>query len=242
MPPASPAARSQSASNNGERLWEENIGSASTPAVSGDAVFLVDLQDNMVALNRATGKVFWRSALPVVRKKKFFSVWAGPTLAGGVALGGVERQEACRRRSRDRQHHRQPRSVQRRLHEADRRERPALDPLLPTARSPPIGRRRLAFTVVIAGRPNVGKSTLFNRLAGRRLALVDDLPGVTRDRREAEADFGDLSFRADRHGRARGGRAASRLQARMRGRPKRPSAQADLVLFMIDARAGVTPV
>jgi outer membrane protein assembly factor BamB len=70
--------------NDGERLWEENIGSASTPAVSGDAIFLVDLQDNMVALNRATGKLFWRSALPVVRKKKFFSVWAGPTLAGGV--------------------------------------------------------------------------------------------------------------------------------------------------------------
>jgi outer membrane protein assembly factor BamB len=70
--------------NDGERLWEENIGSASTPAVSGDAIFLVDLQDNMVALNRTTGKIFWRSALPVVRKKKFFSVWAGPTLAGGV--------------------------------------------------------------------------------------------------------------------------------------------------------------
>ena len=53
----------------------------------------------------------------------------------------------------------------------------------------------MAFTVVIAGRPNVGKSTLFNRLAGRRLALVHDLPGVTRDWREAEAEFGDLSFR-----------------------------------------------
>jgi outer membrane protein assembly factor BamB len=70
--------------NTGERLWEANIGSASTPAVSGDAVFIVDLQDNIVALNRTTGAVFWRSALPVVRKKKFFSVWAGPTLAGGV--------------------------------------------------------------------------------------------------------------------------------------------------------------
>jgi len=69
---------------NGQRLWEQSIGSASTPAVSGNALFLVDLQDNMVALNRTDGTVFWRTALPVVRKKKFFSVWTGPTLAGGV--------------------------------------------------------------------------------------------------------------------------------------------------------------
>ena len=68
----------------GERIWEQNIGSAYTPIVSGNAVFLVDLQDNMIALDRKTGKVFWRSALPSVRKKRFFSVWAGPSLAGGV--------------------------------------------------------------------------------------------------------------------------------------------------------------
>ena len=70
--------------DDGERLWEENIGSASTPAVSGNAIFIVDLQDNMVALDRTSGAVFWRTALPVVRKKRFFSVWAGPTLAGNV--------------------------------------------------------------------------------------------------------------------------------------------------------------
>jgi outer membrane protein assembly factor BamB len=69
---------------DGERLWEENIGSASTPAISGNAMFLVDLQDNMVALDRTAGTVFWRTALPVVRKKRFFSTWTGPTLAGGV--------------------------------------------------------------------------------------------------------------------------------------------------------------
>ncbi|MGQ7794099.1 outer membrane protein assembly factor BamB family protein [Faunimonas sp. B44] len=69
---------------NGERLWEQNVGSATTPAVAGDAVFLVDLADNMVALDRRTGRVAWRTALPAVREKRFFSVWVGPTLAGGA--------------------------------------------------------------------------------------------------------------------------------------------------------------
>jgi outer membrane protein assembly factor BamB len=70
--------------SNGERIWEQNIGSASTPVVSGNAVFLTDLEDNMVALDRAKGTAIWRTALPVVRKKRFFSVWSGPTLAGGA--------------------------------------------------------------------------------------------------------------------------------------------------------------
>jgi outer membrane protein assembly factor BamB len=70
--------------STGERLWEENIGSASTPAVSGNALFLVDLDDNLVAIDRTNGKIFWQKELPVVRKKRFFSVWTGPTLAGGL--------------------------------------------------------------------------------------------------------------------------------------------------------------
>lgn len=69
---------------DGDRLWEQNIGSDSTPAVSGNALFIVDLEDNLVALNRSSGEIFWRTALPVVRKKKFFSVWSGPTLAGSL--------------------------------------------------------------------------------------------------------------------------------------------------------------
>lgn len=69
---------------SGERLWEQGLGSASTPAVSGNSLFLIDMEDQLLALDRRTGKVFWRTTLPSVRKKKFFSVWAGPTLAGGM--------------------------------------------------------------------------------------------------------------------------------------------------------------
>jgi len=98
----------------------------------------------------------------------------------------------------------------------------------------------LAFTVAIIGRPNVGKSTLFNRLVGRRLALVDDLPGVTRDRREAVADVGDLSFRLiDTAGLEEA--APETLEGRMRRQTEAAIAEADLVLFLIDARVGVTP-
>jgi GTP-binding protein len=98
----------------------------------------------------------------------------------------------------------------------------------------------MAFTIAIVGRPNVGKSTLFNRLVGRRLALVDDIPGVTRDRREADATIGDLSFRAiDTAGLEEA--APASLEARMRRQTEAAIADADLVLFLIDARAGVTP-
>ena len=99
----------------------------------------------------------------------------------------------------------------------------------------------MAFTVVIAGRPNVGKSTLFNRLVGRRLALVDDQPGVTRDWREADAEISDLKFRLiDTAGLEEA--APKTLAARMSRQSEGAIGEADFVLFMIDARAGVTPV
>jgi len=98
----------------------------------------------------------------------------------------------------------------------------------------------MSFTVAIVGRPNVGKSTLFNRLAGKRLALVDDQPGLTRDRREAEAEIGTCMIRlVDTAGLELGD---TRLTARMRQQTEAAIAQADLVLFLIDARAGVTAV
>ncbi len=97
----------------------------------------------------------------------------------------------------------------------------------------------MTSTVVIAGRPNVGKSTLFNRLAGRRLALVDDTPGVTRDLREADARLADLRFRiVDTAGldQAKPGS----LESRMTALSEQAIASAGVVLFVIDARAGVT--
>ena len=95
------------------------------------------------------------------------------------------------------------------------------------------------LTVAIIGRPNVGKSTLFNRLAGRKLALVHEAPGVTRDRREAEAQLHDLRLRViDTAGLEEA--APEALESRMRRQTERALQSADLVLFLIDARAGLT--
>ena len=97
----------------------------------------------------------------------------------------------------------------------------------------------MPFTVAIVGRPNVGKSTLFNRLAGKRLALVDDRPGLTRDRREVETTLGACTVRLIDTAGLEPGDAG--LTARMRKQTEAAIAHADLVLFLIDGRAGVVP-
>ena len=98
----------------------------------------------------------------------------------------------------------------------------------------------MAFTVAIVGRPNVGKSTLFNRLVGRRAALVAPTPGVTRDRREGWARIGPLRFRAiDTAGLEEA--APETMAGRMMAQTERALEEADAALLLIDGRAGVTP-
>jgi GTPase len=98
----------------------------------------------------------------------------------------------------------------------------------------------MSFTIAIIGRPNVGKSTLFNRLVGQKLALVDDKPGVTRDRREGEGRLGDLEFTLiDTAGLDEGAKGS--LTARMQEQTEIAIGLADALMFVFDARAGLTP-
>jgi GTP-binding protein len=98
----------------------------------------------------------------------------------------------------------------------------------------------MPFTFAIIGRPNVGKSTLFNRLVGQKLALVDDEPGVTRDRREGEARLGDLEFTIiDTAGLDEGAKGS--LTARMQEQTETAIKLADALMFVVNARAGLTP-
>ena len=99
----------------------------------------------------------------------------------------------------------------------------------------------MSFTIAIVGRPNVGKSTLFNRLVGKRLAIVDDTPGVTRDRREGQGCISDMKFSIIDTAGLEDAMDGS-LEARMRKQTSLALNEANVALMLIDARAGVTPL
>ena len=218
------------------------------------------MSDNsqLVRLDAASGNVVWKADLPYylpVRKDKHrrdIYVHYGPLLAGNrlivassdgelrafdPGLGDADRDHADRWRGDDRSGGRgaHPVSGHRRRQTsgfplgADRCNRAASRSRSTSCPSPSPS----------SGRPNVGKSTLFNRLVGRRLALVDDQPGVTRDLREGEARLGDLRFVViDTAGLEDA--TDDSLQGRMRRLTERAVDMADICLFLIDGRAGVT--
>ena len=225
---------------SGERLWTRNLASTQMPWIAGDTVYVVDLGGKLIALDRADGKVRWMTDLPASTR------WSGPVLAGGklwlvsgdgLLVGADARSGQVTSQFESRYTCLRHAGCGRRPHVYPGRQRffDCSQLGLRKGASPPKG--PMSFTVAIVGRPNVGKSTLFNRLAGKRLALVDDQPGLTRDRREAETMLGSCAVTLiDTAGLEPGDKG---LTSRMRQQTEAAIAQADLVLFLIDARDGI---
>ena len=229
---------------SGQRVWERDIGGNQTPWTAGRFVFVTTASADVAALDARRRQDQMGDAAHAVPRR------------GAQAAGPVVGPGAGRRPPADRRHARRA-SGRLALHRRDpgqdgsARPDPAragdrqphdlrLDRLR-AAHCPPLTTSRRSQRVAIVGRPNVGKSTLFNRLVGKRRAIVDDTPGVTRDVREAPAQLGDLAFTLlDTAGwETTGGEA---LEARMRRFTERAIDSADAVLFLIDARAGVVPL
>ena len=235
----------------GERLWSLTVASIQPPWVAGDSVFVVDTGGQVMAITRNDGKIQWATKL------SGGGTWSGPVLAGNRLwltsskgqLASVEANsgkvaidagpgvaDLHRAGGGGRAHVRADR--QREAAGLQLNSGPIRGSAARLARS--VAAEPMPPVIAIVGRPNVGKSTLFNRLTARRTALVSDMPGLTRDRREGEAVLaGHKVTVVDTAGLEEA--APGSIPARMRAQSEAAIGKADLVLFVLDARDGVMP-
>ncbi len=224
---------------SGRRLWEREVAGEDSIWAAGDWLFVISTAQELAAVSANDGRVAWVTNLPALEneeKQEDSLAWFGPLLAGDRLIVAGTNSEALAVSP----------YTGKILGRQKLSGKASLGPVVAAGTVYIIiGRRTSAGvalmppTVVIAGRPNVGKSTLFNRLAGRRSAIVADTPGVTRDRKEAEAMLrGRMVRLIDTAGLEEA--APDTLAGRMRASSASAVGQADLVVFVIDARAGLT--
>jgi len=213
----------------GQRVWSQPAGSLSIPLIVGDVVYTATTTGQVAAISKLDGTVHWIQQLENfknAKKRKERTVWTGPLLAGNRLVVASSRGDVVLLDPRAGTILKES-SVARKRRYEDEEE-------LETPNTRPA-------RIAVIGRPNVGKSTLFNRMAGKKLAIVNDTPGVTRDVRETKSRLrGHDMTLMDTAGFENA--TGDKLEARMRSQTEDAVHGADVLLFVYDAREGVTPL